>query len=95
MTAIKKAAVFLTLIGPEKGRSVIDLMDTGEIKTVVAAFQALTEISPNEQKSVQDEFAVLGYKKNMNPDEVLSVIRCLFHSSRIGAARVFGGHHGR
>ena len=92
MTAIKKVAVFLTLIGPEKGRSVIDLMDTGEIKTVVAAFQALTEISPNEQKSVQDEFAVLGYKKNMNSDETLSVIRGLFHGSRIGGSTGFWRH---
>ena len=89
MTAIKKVAVFLTLIGPEKGKSVIDLMDTGEIKTVVAAFQTLAELSPSEQQSVRDEFAVLGYRDDMNPDETLSVIRRLFHGSRIGGSKNF------
>lgn len=89
MTAIKKVAFFLTLIGPEKGKSVIDLMDTGEIKTVVAAFQTLAELSPNEQKNVRDEFAVLGYREDMNPDETLSVIRGLFHGSRIGGSKNF------
>ena len=92
VTAIKKVAVFLTLIGPEKGKSVIDLMDTGEIKTVVAAFQTLAELSPNEQSRVHEEFAALGYKESMNPDETLSVIRCLFHGSRIGGSKGFWRH---
>ena len=38
---------------------------------------------------VQEEFAALGYKESMNPDETLSVIRRLFHGSRIGGSKNF------
>ena len=83
MPAIQKVAIFLMLIGTEKGRSVIELMDNGEIKAVIPEIQRLTVISPKVQEDVWNEFKALGYEENMTPSEVLTIIRFLFNGSII------------
>ena len=50
LSPIKKVAVFLMMIGMEKGRSIIEFMDNGEIKVVVSEIQKLTTVSQDMQK---------------------------------------------
>jgi flagellar motor switch protein FliG len=83
MNSLQKVAVFFFIIGFEKGRSIIPLMDSDEINNVVPEISKLTELSPEVQKCVWDEFKQLGYKDEMNPSETLSVIRLLFNGSKI------------
>ena len=83
MLPIKKVAIFLMIIGVEKGHSIIALMDNGEIKAVVPEIQRLTAISPEIQESVWAEFKELGYEDKQKPSEVLTIIRFLFNGSRI------------
>jgi flagellar motor switch protein FliG len=80
---IKKVAVFLMIIGMEKGQSIIALMDNGEIKAVVPEIRSLTALSPEIQESVWAEFKELGYEDTMKPSEVLTIIRFLFNGSKI------------
>jgi hypothetical protein len=80
---IKRVAIFLLAIGVEKGQSVIALMDVGEIKAIVSEFQKLTVISQAVKASVMAEFTAAGYKENMRPSEVLTIIRRLFNGSKI------------
>ena len=56
MLPIIKVAIFLMIIGVEKGHSIIALMDNGEIKAVVPEIQRLTAISLEIQESVWAEF---------------------------------------
>ena len=81
--AIKKAAIFLMLIGIEKGQGIMELMDNGEIKAIVSEIRNLTTIPPQLQASVWSEFKELGYEDNMKPAEALAVIRYLFKGGRI------------
>ena len=83
MLSIQKAAIFLMLIGTEKGRSVIELMDNGEIKAIIPEIQRLTVIAPQAQEDVWNEFKTLGYEENMTSSEVLTIIRFLFNGSTI------------
>ena len=83
LLSIQKAAVFLMLIGPEKGQNVIELMDNGEIKAIIPEIQRLTVIAPNVQAEVWNEFKTLGYKDDMTPSEALTIIRFLFNGSTI------------
>lgn len=83
MTPIKKAAVFLMILGVEKGQRVIELMDNGEIKAVVTEIRKLTELSQNIQESVWNEFKELGYEERMKPSEALTIIRFLFNGTKI------------
>ena len=83
MLSIQKTAVFLMLIGAEKGRKVIELMDNGEIKAIIPEIQRLTVIAPNVQAEVWNEFKALGYEENMTPSDVLTIIRFLFNGSNI------------
>lgn len=83
MTPIKKAAVFLMILGVEKGQRVIELMDNGEIKAVVTEIRKLTELSQNIQESVWNEFKELGYEEQMKPSEALTIIRFLFNGTKI------------
>lgn len=85
MTPIKKVAVFLMIIGMEKGQSILALMDNSEIKAVVPEIRRLTELSPETQQSVWAEFGELGYDDKMRPAEVLTMLRFLFKGSRIVA----------
>ena len=80
---IKKVAIFLMIIGMEKGQSVIALMDNGEIKAIIPEIRNLTAVSPEIQESIWAEFKELGYEDTMNPSETLTIIRFLFNGSMI------------
>jgi flagellar motor switch protein FliG len=80
---IKKVAIFLMIIGLEKGQSIIALMDNGEIRAVVPEIRSLTSISKEIQESVWAEFKELGYEDKMKPSEMLTIIRFLFNGSKI------------
>ena len=71
------------MIGMEKGRSIIELMDNGEIKVVISEIRKLTTVSPDVQKGVWAEFKALGYEDAMKPIEALTIIRVLFNGSKI------------
>lgn len=71
------------LIGMEKGQSIIEQMDTSEIKAVVSEIQSLAAVSQEIQKDVWSEFLQLGYNDNMKSSEVLTIIRFLFNGSKV------------
>ncbi|MEN6567411.1 MAG: hypothetical protein ABFC57_14055 [Veillonellales bacterium] len=78
----------LIILGMEKAQSIISLMDISEINAVVLEIRRLTELSPEIQKSVWDEFKELGYEDKMKPSEALTIIRFIFNGSKIsGEAR--------
>lgn len=79
---MKKVAVFLMLLGPEKGRRILDQMDTAEIKAVVEQVQRLTVLAPELQDRVWKEFVELGYGEELNPAQTLTVIRFLCHAQK-------------
>ena len=83
MLPIKKVAIFLMLIGVEKGQRIIALMDDGEINAIIPEIQTLTTISQKSQESIWTEFKELGYEDNMKPSEALTIIRFLFNGSKI------------
>lgn len=83
LKSLQKVAIFLLIIGLPRGKSIISLMDSDEIRTIVPAIGKLSEISEEVQKSVWAEFEQLGYEKNMSPSDALYVIRLLFNSSKI------------
>jgi flagellar motor switch protein FliG len=62
LVPIKKVAIFLIIIGVEKGQSIIALMDNGEIKAVVPEIRRLTALSREIQESVWAEFQELAMK---------------------------------
>lgn len=84
ITALKKVAIFLMIIGVEKGQSIIALMDNGEINAVIPEIRRLTEVSRDVRESVWAEFKELGYEDKMKPSEALTIIRFLFNGSKIG-----------
>ena len=84
MLPIQKVAIFLIIIGAEKGQGIIALMDNGEINAVIPEIRRLTVISQEIQESVWTVFRELGYEDNMKPAEVLTLIRFLFNGSKIG-----------
>jgi flagellar motor switch protein FliG len=90
MKPLQKAAAFLVMIGLERGRSVLDLMDSDEIKTVVDAIGKLPALTPAMQQLVWREFAALGYKEDMNPSDTLNAIRGLFNGSKISERAAAG-----
>ena len=75
----------------EKGRSIIELMDNGEIKVVVSEIRKITPVSQDMQKNVWAEFKSLGYEDAMKPVETLTIIRCLFNGSKINWAASLDG----
>jgi|GEM_PF-730946 len=83
MQLLDKTAIFLLLIGAEKGQKVISLMDTGEIKAVMPAIRRVSKIEPAIQTEIWQEFADLGYEASMSPAEILTIVRFLFAGSRI------------
>jgi len=83
MKSLQKIAIFLLIVGLQKGKSIISLMDSSEIRTIVPEFDNLSEISPETQKSVWTEFEQLGYEGTMSPSDALGIIRVLFNSSKI------------
>lgn len=83
MTPLKKVAVFLMMIGAEKGQSILALMDNGEIKTVVPEIRNLKAVSREMQDSIWAELKELGYEDKMKPAEALTIIRFLFNGRKI------------
>lgn len=83
MTPLKKVAVFLMMIGAEKGQSILALMDNGEIKTVVPEIRNLKAVSQEMQESIWAELKELGYEDKMKPAEALTIIRFLFNGRKI------------
>ena len=83
MLPTKKVAIFLMIIGVEKGRKIIALMDNSEINAVIPEIQSLTVISQEIQESIRAEFTELGYEDNMKPSEALTIVRFLFNGSTI------------
>jgi flagellar motor switch protein FliG len=80
---LQKVAAFLLILGLERGRSIIALMDNDEIKTIVPEFERLANLSLEIQESVRKDFQHLGYEDKMKPSEALGVIRLLFNGSKI------------
>ncbi|WP_094605845.1 hypothetical protein SPSIL_036150 [Sporomusa silvacetica DSM 10669] len=72
MRPIKRAAIFLIIIGVEKAQRIIALMDNGEIKAIVPEIRSMTALSQEIQASVWAEFNELGYEDKMKPSEVLT-----------------------
>lgn len=83
MNSVQKVAAFLLIIGLEKGKKVMALMDSGEIKNILSELNKLSEISPTIQEQVQNEFEQMGYETDMNPADTLYVLRQLFNGSKI------------
>ncbi|WP_378954965.1 hypothetical protein [Pelosinus sp. sgz500959] len=83
MKAIEKVAIFLVILGLEKAKSIIALMDSDEINRIIPKIRKLIEISQEVQKDVWNEFRQLGYEDKMNPSETLGIIRLLFNGSKI------------
>jgi flagellar motor switch protein FliG len=74
----KKVAIFLIMIGVEKGQNIIALMDNSEINAVIPEIRSLTVLSQEIQESVWADFKELGYEDQMKPSEMLTIIRFLF-----------------
>lgn len=83
MIPLKKVAAFLMSINQEKGQNIIALMDNAEIQAVVTAIKRLPEFSEEEKDGIRAEFKGLGYTEQMNPSEILMIMRLLFNGSRI------------
>ena len=67
----------------EKGQKIIALMDNAEIRGVVTEIKRLPEFSEEEKDGIRAEFKGLGYTEQMNPSEVLTIMRFLFDGSKI------------
>jgi len=80
---LEKVAIFLLILGLERAKNIIELMDSDEIKTIVPKISNLREVSPEAQECVWTEFKQLGYEDQMNPSASLGVIRLLFNGSKI------------
>ncbi len=83
MLPVEKAAVFLMIIGMEKGQKIIEVMDNGEIKAVISEIRKIKSIPRETQESVMTEFKELGYEEQMKPSDILTIIRFLFNGSKI------------
>lgn len=83
MTPLTRVAIFLMMLGEERGRGIIALMDNSEIKAVVPEIGALTAVSPAAQRTVWAELRELGYEDTMNPSEALTILRRLFNGRKI------------
>ena len=83
MDPLQKVAIILVIIGINRGRSIIPLMDSDEINAVVPVIRNLMELSQEIKQTVWAEFEQLGYEENMNPSETLGIIRLLFNGSKI------------
>lgn len=80
---LKKVAAFLMSIDQARGQSIIALMDNAEIRAVVTEIKRLPDFSEEEKDGFRAEFKGLGYTEQMNPSEVLMMMRLLFNGSRI------------
>lgn len=83
LNSVQKVAVFLYIMGLEDGKKVMALMDSDEIKNVIAEFGRLSEFPLDEQQNIRNEFIQMGYESGMNPAETLYVLRKLFNGGKI------------
>lgn len=83
MIPLKKVAAFLMSMSQEKGQKIIALMDNAEIRAVVTEMKRLPEFSEEEKDGIRAEFKGLGYTEQMNPSEILMIMRFLFDGSKI------------
>jgi flagellar motor switch protein FliG len=83
LVPLQKTAIFLLMVGLDRGRSIIALMDSSEIKTIVAEIGQLSDVAAETQEAVWSEFSQLGYEVTMNPSAALCIIRSLFNGSKI------------
>lgn len=83
MAPLEKLAVFLVLLGFEKGKKLFAFMDTQELRHVVRAMEKVENLSPKVQEAVWAEVRQLGYKDALEPTEVMYVLRGLFNGSKI------------
>jgi flagellar motor switch protein FliG len=84
LTPLKKVAIFLMLIGLEKGQGILALMDNAEINAVIPEIRRLTAVPEGILEGVWAEFREWGYEETMNPAEALTIIRFLFDGRKIG-----------
>ncbi|WP_312423210.1 MULTISPECIES: hypothetical protein [Anaerospora] len=83
MIPLKKVAAFLMSMNQEKGQKIIALMDNAEIRAVISEMKRLPEFSEEEKDGIRAEFKGLGYTEQMNPSEILMIMRLLFDGSKI------------
>lgn len=83
MQPIQQVAVFLFLLGAERGQKILSLMDTSEIKVLLPEIKRLTSVSPADQQAIWAEFKALGYQEAMRATDILTLIRFLFNGSKI------------
>ncbi|HAK72358.1 MAG TPA: hypothetical protein DCP36_00140 [Sporomusaceae bacterium] len=83
MIPLKKVAAFLMSMNQEKGQKIIALMDNAEIRAVISEMKRLPEFSEEEKDGIRAEFKGLGYTEQMNPSEILTIMRLLFDGSKI------------
>ena len=83
MNALEKTAAFLVLLGLERGRHVLDFMDSDEINTVVETIGKLPPLTPALQEALLAELVERGYEADMHPFDLLQVLRSLFQGGKI------------
>lgn len=83
MNALQKVAAFLFIIGLEKSKKIMALMDSDELKNVLAEFGKLQRLSQKMQEGIWHEFEQQGYEEGMNPVETLFVCRQFFNGSKM------------
>lgn len=83
MSPLRKVAIFLFVIGLERGSKIIELMDSHEINQVVSEIGKLAEISQETKDGIRKEFEQLGYEDKMTAPETMGIIRLLFNGSKI------------
>lgn len=83
MLPIEKVAVFLLIIGMEKGQRMMEVMDNSEIKAIISEIQKIKMISQDTQEKIMAEFKELGYEEQMKPSDIVTIMRFLFNGSKI------------
>lgn len=83
LRAVQKIAAFLVLIGLTKGKKIMNLMDSDELKNVLIEMEGLPELSPAMKDSVWHELLQLGYEETMTSVETLGVLRQFCNGGKI------------
>ena len=73
----------MVLIGLEKGKKIMNLMDSDELKNVFTEIERLPELSPAMQEALWQELFQLGYEEKMTAVETLGVLRQLCNGGKI------------
>lgn len=75
MFQLEKVAVFLILVGQEKGRRILALLDDDEIKRIILKLREVSVITEQMQQSVWREFYSLGYEEGMKAADIVNILR--------------------